>query len=48
MSEVEIKYAFPLFTKHKSTDYLIKHEQIRVSDIWAFWHYLIERYTGVH
>ena len=25
---VPIKYAFPLFTKHNSTDYLIKHDQI--------------------
>ena len=42
---VPIKYAFPLFTKHNSTDYLIKHDQIRVSDIWAFWHYIIGRYV---
>ena len=45
MTNVEIKYAFPLFTKHNSTDYLIKHDQIRVSDIWSFWQYLIERYV---
>lgn len=44
MVEVPIKYAFPLFTKHNSTDYLIKHEQIRVSDLWAFWQYIIGRY----
>ena len=42
---VPIKYAFPLFTKHNSTDYLIKHDQIRVSDIWAFWQYIIGRYV---
>lgn len=45
MVEVPIKYAFPLFTKHNSTDYLIKHEQIRVSDLWAFWQYIIGRYV---
>ena len=43
--KVPIKYAFPLFTKHNSTDYLIKHEQIRVSDLWAFWKYIIGRYV---
>ena len=45
MVEVPIKYAFPLFTKHNSTDYLIKHDQIRVSDLWAFWQYIIGRYV---
>lgn len=45
MVEVPVKYAFPLFTKHNSTDYLIKHEQIRVSDLWAFWQYIIGRYV---
>lgn len=45
MVEVPLKYAFPLFTKHNSTDYLIKHDQIRVSDIWAFWQYIIGRYV---
>lgn len=44
MTEVPVKYAFPLFTKHNSTDYLIKNEQIRVSDLWAFWQYIIGRY----
>ena len=42
--EVPIKYSFPLFTKLNSTDYLIKNDQIRVSDIWSFWEYLIKRY----
>lgn len=45
MVEVPVKYAFPLFTKHNSTDYLIKHDQIRVSDLWAFWQYIIGRYV---
>lgn len=45
MVDIPLKYAFPLFTKHNSTDYLIKHDQIRVSDIWAFWQYIIGRYV---
>ena len=45
MIEVPIKYAFPLFTKINSTDYLIKHDEIRVSDLWAFWHYIIGKYV---
>lgn len=44
-TSVPIKYAFPLFTKNNSTNYLIKRDQIRVSDIWAFWQYIIGRYT---
>ena len=42
--EIPIKYSFPLFTKFNSTDYMIKHDQIRVSDIWSFWQYIIKRY----
>ena len=45
MPIVPVKYGFPLFTKHNSTDYLIKHDQIRVSDLWAFWQYIIGRYV---
>ena len=45
MVEIPVKYAFPLFTKHNSTDYLIKHDKIRVSDLWAFWLYIIGRYV---
>ena len=43
--EIPSKYAFPLFTKHNSTDYLIKNDHIRVSDIWSFWQYIIGRYV---
>ncbi len=46
MKELPIKYAFPLFTKHNSTDYLIKNDHIRVSDIWAFWQYITGRYVN--
>lgn len=45
MKDIPIKYAFPLFTKHNSTDYLIKNDHIRVSDIWSFWQYIIGRYV---
>lgn len=45
MKEVPVKYAFPLFTKDNSTDYLIKNDHIRVSNIWAFWQYIIGRYV---
>lgn len=45
MKEIPVKYAFPLFTKHNSTNYLIKNDHIRVSDIWAFWQYIIGRYV---
>lgn len=45
MKEILIKYSFPLFTKHNSTDYLIKNDHIRVSDIWLFWRYIIGRYV---
>ena len=45
MKEIPVKYAFPLFTKHNSTNYLIKNDHIRVPDIWAFWQYIIGRYV---
>ncbi len=44
MIEIPIKYSFPLFTKFDSNDYLIKNDQIRVSDIWTFWEYIIKRF----
>lgn len=44
MVEIEKKYGFPLFTKDHSTDYLVKNERLRVSDIWAFWNYIIRMY----
>lgn len=45
MKVIPVKYAFPLFTKNNSTDYLIKNDHIRVSDIWAFWQYIIGRHV---
>lgn len=41
MVGIESKYGFPLFTKDHSTDYLVKNERLRVSDVWAFWNYII-------
>ena len=41
MVGIESKYGFPLFTKDHSTEYLVKNERLRVSDIWAFWNYII-------
>lgn len=42
--ETPIRFGFPLFTKDYSTDYIIKNKHIRISDLWAFWHYTIRMY----
>ena len=44
MKEVEFRYGFPLFTTSRSTTNLLKLERNRVSDIWAFWDYLIKQH----
>lgn len=50
MKQIKAKYGFPLFIKETSTDYLLKAEKIRVTDIWALWHFIIKsekkRYPG--
>ena len=50
MKKIKAQYGFPLFVKDSSTDYLLKADKIRVSDIWALWHYIIKsekrRYPG--
>ena len=46
MVGIESKYGFPLFTKDHSTEYLVKNERLRVSDIWAFWNYIIRMYKN--
>lgn len=50
MKQIKAQYGFPLFVRDSSTDYLLKAEKIRVSDIWALWHYIIKsekkRYSG--
>lgn len=42
MNGIEPIYGFPLFTKGKSVGYIVKHNRLRVSDIWAFWDYIIK------
>jgi len=42
MKQIKAQYGFPLFVNGNSTDYLLKAEKIRVSDIWALWHYIIK------
>lgn len=50
MTQIKAQFGFPLFVKESSTSYLLKAEKIRVSDIWALWHYIIKsekkRYPG--
>lgn len=43
LTEVEIKYGFPLFSKPSSLVTLGKNEKIVISDIWAFWDYVIKK-----
>lgn len=40
---VDLKYGFPLFTKNYSTEYLLRNDSIRVSDIWSFWNYIVRK-----
>ncbi len=42
MKQIKAQYGFPIFIKESSTDYLLRAEKIRVSDIWALWHYIIK------
>lgn len=42
MNSIKAQYGFPFFVKESSTAYLLKAEKIRVSDIWALWHYIIK------
>lgn len=43
LTEVEMKYGFPLFSKPASLVSLGKNEKIVISDIWAFWDYVIKK-----
>ncbi|WP_434717851.1 YaaC family protein [Raoultella ornithinolytica] len=43
LAEVEIKYGFPLFSKPSSLVNLGRNEKIVISDIWAFWDYVIKK-----
>lgn len=42
MGVIKTQYGFPLFVKDRSTDYILKADKIRVSDIWALWHFIIK------
>lgn len=42
MKQIKAQYGFPIFIKETSTGYLLKAEKIRVSDLWALWHYIIK------
>lgn len=42
MKQIKAQYGFHLFVKESSTDYLLRAEKNRVSDIWALWHYIIK------
>lgn len=41
--ELEMKYGFPLFAKPTSLVSLGKNEKLVISDIWAFWDYVIKK-----
>lgn len=43
MTEVEMKYGFPLFSLPSSKVSLGKNEKLVISDIWAFWDYVIKK-----
>lgn len=43
MTKIEMKFGFPLFTKNSSSVYLGNHKKLIISDIWAFWDYVIKK-----
>ena len=43
MTRIEPKFGFPLFTKLASTVYLGDHKKLVISDVWAFWDYVIKK-----
>lgn len=43
ITDVPLKYGFPLFCKPNPTKYLLKNDSVRVADIWSLWHYLIKK-----
>lgn len=43
MTEIEMKYGFPLFAKEKSIVSLGRNEKLIISDIWAFWDYVVKK-----
>lgn len=43
MIEIDTKYGFPLFSRATSLVSLGKNEKLVISDIWAFWDYVIKK-----
>lgn len=43
MIEIEPKYGFPLFTRQTNNVYLGNSKKLIISDIWAFWDYVIKK-----
>lgn len=43
LTEIEMKYGFPLFSKPTPLVSLGKNEKIVISDIWSFWDYVIKK-----
>lgn len=41
--EIDMKYGFPLFAKPSSIVNLGKNQKLAISDIWAFWDYVIKK-----
>lgn len=45
MTEIDIKYGFPLFTRESNHVYLGNSKKIVISDIWSFWDYVIKKFN---
>ncbi|SHJ59829.1 YaaC family protein [Aquimarina spongiae] len=43
MTELKEKYGFPLFTKETNLVYLGHERKLIISDVWAFWDYVIKK-----
>lgn len=43
MTNLQIKYGFPLFTNPTTTVYLGYDKKLIISDVWAFWDYVIKK-----
>lgn len=43
MAKLKVKYGFPLFTRAQSVVYLGHEKKLIISDIWAFWDYVIKK-----
>jgi hypothetical protein len=43
MTEIDVKFGFPLFSRTSNNIYLGNHKKLVISDIWAFWDYIIKK-----